>query len=372
MFVALYKPDGSVAWATQADIDEGEKEDKVWGRDIAGLDDGSMVVVALSSSGATFGAGEVNEQTIFEGLVVAKYAVAPEQDTSMPALAPDEMKEISGEICEAFKDKLQTCGVISQGEFGCMEPTVDEDKCVVSCYINAKCNELGDYMCGVFGGTSLEQCLTECTGNDLIVCDDGVNLIPSHWICDGTPDCEDETDEAGCPEFVCDDTGEVILSAWQCDGVEDCTDGSDEIDCPGFDCGDGTLIPESSVCDFEIDCLTLQDEIDCDDGFRCGSGELIAETEVCDFYVQCADGSDELGCDEGLVCGSGETISPAYVCDLFDDCRDGSDEANCTYFICDDGTELPRFYECDNEEDCEDGSDEHSGCADWQCDIDNS
>ncbi|KAK4326780.1 hypothetical protein Pmani_002797 [Petrolisthes manimaculis] len=69
------------------------------------------------------------------------------------------------------------------------------------------------------------------------------------WKCDGTPDCEDESDEpescgkVTCPNthFQCNNT-RCIFHSWLCDGEEDCRDCSDETNpeaCgkPGFRCG---------------------------------------------------------------------------------------------------------------------------------------
>jgi len=62
--------------------------------------------------------------------------------------------------------------------------------------------------------------------------------IHMSWRCDGSADCDDESDERGCREtrcgahhFACATSDECIHEAWVCDGDLDCFDGSDEHNC---------------------------------------------------------------------------------------------------------------------------------------------
>jgi len=101
----------------------------------------------------------------------------------------------------------------------------------------------------VFSSVCLTVCLhmlclltapMQCA-NDEFGCDDHLNntmCIPLSWQCDGSADCDDQSDEAGCHvnrcganHFACVAGDECIHEAWICDGDFDCDDGSDERNC---------------------------------------------------------------------------------------------------------------------------------------------
>lgn len=73
---------------------------------------------------------------------------------------------------------------------------------------------------------------------DQFACATGeIDCIPGAWRCDGFPECDDQSDEEGCPvcsaaQFPCA-RGQCVDLRLRCDGEADCQDRSDEADCDG-------------------------------------------------------------------------------------------------------------------------------------------
>ncbi len=169
--------------------------------------------------------------------------------------------------CEGMQQKLETCGLVQEGTYPCVEPEHRDDKCIQQCRLNASCGMLESALCGRGVAAPLQRCMQECLAADPITCPGTTTEIQRSLMCNGQINCPDGFDEMNCPEpatFSCGADGPEIAATFKCNGRRDCPDGSDEEGCATFQCELTDLeIPERFVCDGAEDCLDGSDEAGC-------------------------------------------------------------------------------------------------------------
>lgn len=197
---------------------------------------------------------------------------------------------------DVLLDRLVECELVTEGErssrllYGLYVP----DQCYVDCLAGAECDRLED---ALFCRTDLSL-LVACDQRCAFRCDDG-SLLAIEQECDGVAQCEDESDEEGCPEPAGDVSCGDGTRGHSCDGRWECPDGRDEQNCYPTCDGGSTIVYEWVRCDGRTYCADGADERGCST-YRCADGtEVIHRPEAsprCNGWNQCSDGSDEEGC----------------------------------------------------------------------------
>ncbi|XP_073685377.1 uncharacterized protein [Garra rufa] len=257
-------------------------------------------------------------------------------------------------------------------------------------------------------GVGVDICRTVALQEQgMFQCIQGKKCIDFRQVCDGTPQCPDHSDEAGCWKptkscsIRCDGNSRCIPEVFICNGMRDCWDGSDEADCamptPPSPCknpyvacqGTSLCILQQYLCDGRKDCPDGSDERPClrncpyRSDFMCKDRTKCVKRDlVCDGRSQCLDRSDEMGCPTTapktsttalLKCRMGskpckdglECVLYSHLCDGEMDCKDGSDESDCDFnckageFQCAHGRKcIDAKLVCDGKPQCQDFSDE--------------
>ena len=195
-------------------------------------------------------------------------------------------------------------------------------------------------------------------------CSNGVQ-VHDHYRCSNKTDCDDCSDEIGCPNqknfhpcLTGIGTVRCFSEEQRCNGVKDCSNCTDELGCPNspfFICNDGSGCVEfkQHFCNGQFDCVDHSDETRKGFGFKCTSGnslhgtkcivpqrhlgtslqsqhQKICENEAEKCFVM-TNGTKIIDSSVCWTCLDGTIIQRIQMCDGVFDCPDLSDECLCLH-----------------------------------------